>query len=267
MHERMVVCDSVTTLPAGVRGHVVIAASHGGVYAVHLALSQGVVGLIVCDGGVGLENAGIAGLDFAQTLGVPCAALASHSACIGDGADCARHGTIAFANAAAQQWGVSIGQAAMQAAQCMAAAPLQAVAHGPLPGEARVVLPTPSGQRPIVLIDSVSLVLPEDAGAVVLTGSHGNLQGGRAETAIKADVFAVLYNDAGVAQPTRLPALDARGISAVTVAAHSARIGDARSAWETGILSHANQTALQLGAYVGQTAHAWAKHMARQVNT
>jgi len=266
MPERIVVCDSVTTMPKGIRGHVVIAASHGGLYAVHLALCQGVGGLIVCDGGVGLENAGIAGLDFAQALGVPCAAIASHSACIGDGADCAGHGTIAFANAAAQQWGVYIGQAAMQAAQCMAAATLQAVAPGPLPNEVRVVLETLPGQRLMVLMDSVSLVLPEDAGAVVLTGSHGNLQGGRAETAIKANVFAALYNDAGVTQPTRLPVLDVRGIAGVTVAAASARIGDARSAWDSGILSQINVTAKNLGAYVGQSAQNWAEQMARQVN-
>jgi len=266
MRNGIFVCDSVTCLPNGSRGQVVLAASHAGIYAVHVALAAGVGGLIVCDGGVGLDNAGVAGLTLAQTLGVPCAAIGSQSAMIGNGADCAARGTIAFANTAAQQLGVSISQPAMQAAQCMAAGHLHAVHPGPLPQEARTRLPSSSGQRPVILIDSVSLAEPEcDAGTVVLTGSHGNLQGGRAETAIKADVFAVLYNDAGVAQPTRLPALDARGIAAVTVAAHSARIGDARSAWETGILSHVNQTALQLGAHVGQTAHAWAKHMARQV--
>lgn len=262
----VLVYDSVTRMDPAVRGCAVIAASHGGVYPVHLALGEGVGGLVVSDGGVGLERAGIAGLDFAQALGVPCAAIDHRSARIGDGADCAARGVIAFANAQAERLGVLVGMPAIQAAQCLAAAPLRAVDPGPLPAEARVVLPPQARLRPIVLIDSVSLAVPEDRSAVVLTGSHGGLQGGRQESAIKVDVFAALYNDAGVgcdgAGVSRLPALDARGIAGATVAAGSARIGDARSAWETGVISFVNQTARALGAREGQSARAWAESMA-----
>ncbi|GAD22438.1 hypothetical protein [Acidovorax sp. MR-S7] len=262
----VLVYDSVTRMDPAVRGRAVIAASHGGVYAVHLALSEGVGGLVVSDGGVGLARAGIAGLDFAQALGVPCAAIDHRSARIGDGADCAARGVIAFANAQAERLGVRAGMPALQAAQCLAAAPLRAVDPGPLPAEARTVLPPQAGRRPIVLIDSVSLAAPEDRDAVVLTGSHGGLQGGRPESAIKVDVFAALYNDAGIgcdgAGVSRLPALDARGIAGATVAAGSARIGDARSAWETGVISRVNQTARALGAREGQSARAWAEGMA-----
>jgi hypothetical protein len=51
---------------------------------------------------------------------------------------------------------------------------------------------------------------------------------------------------------TRLPALAARGIAAVTVSAASARIGEARSMWETGAISHVNAPAAALGARAGQ---------------
>src|SRR6185503_4443542 len=65
-------------------------------------------------------------------------------------------------------------------------------------------------------IDSAGLVLPDDAGHIVATGSHGALLGGKPETAIKIDVFAALYNDAGFgiedAGIARLPVLDAREI-------------------------------------------------------
>ena len=68
-------------------------------------------------------------------------------------------------------------------------------------------------------LDSASLVKPEDAGAIVLTGSHGALLGGRPETAIKVAVFGAVYNDAdrGIddAGISRLPALDQRGIGSV----------------------------------------------------
>ena len=62
-------------------------------------------------------------------------------------------------------------------------------------------------------LDSASLVVPEHHGAIVLTGSHGGLLGGRPETALKYDVRAAFYNDAGIgideAGVSRLPALDA----------------------------------------------------------
>ena len=262
----VLVCDSVTRMGPDVRGRVVIAASHGGVFAVHLALSEGVGGLVVCDAGVGLERAGIAGLDHAQALGVPCAAIHHRSARIGDGADCAQRGLVSFANARAVALGVHVGMPAMKAALCMAAVALQAVDPGPASDESRTLLPGIGGQRAIVLIDSASLVTEDDQGAVVITASHGGLLGGRAETAIKVAVFAALYNDAGVgcdgAGVSRLPVLDARGIAAATVAASSARIGDARSAWETGVISRVNQTAYALGAREGQGTRDWAQRMA-----
>lgn len=267
-HDSVRICDSVTRMGADVRGRVAIAASHGGVFAVHLALEEGVAGLVVCDASVGLERAGIAGLDYAQALGVPCAAIHHRSARIGDGADCAQRGLISFANARAVALGVRVGMPALEAARCMAAAvALQAVDPGPSPGESRKVLPGIDGRRSIVLIDSASLVLPEDRDAVVITASHGGLLGGRAETAIKVPVFAALYNDAGVgcdgAGVSRLPVLDARGIAAATVAASSARIGDARSAWETGVISRVNQAAYALGGREGQGARDWAEIMAQ----
>jgi ribosomal protein L12E/L44/L45/RPP1/RPP2 len=106
-------------------------------------------------------------------------------------------------------------------------------------------------------LDSVSLVRPEDAGSIVVTASHGALLAGKRDSAVSADVLAAVFNDAGVgiddAGISRLPALDERNIAGVTVSAASARIGDARSAWETGRISHANERATQLGAVVGMS--------------
>src|SRR5207253_9561577 len=107
-------------------------------------------------------------------------------------------------------------------------------------------------------LDSASLVAPEHHDAIVITGSHGGLLGGRPETALKYDVRAAFYNDAGIgideAGVSRLPALDDRGIAAATVAAASARIGDARSTYEDGILTRVNRRGAALGIAPGMTA-------------
>ena len=91
-----------------------------------------------------------------------------------------------------------------------------------------------------------------------MTGSHGGLLGGKPDTALKANALAALFNDAGIgideAGVTRLPALDNRGIAAGTVAASSARIGDARSTYEHGIMTRVNQRAAALGIAPGMTA-------------
>ncbi|HEY4664708.1 MAG TPA: hypothetical protein VIG85_06965 [Comamonas sp.] len=265
------VFDSVTHIGKCMRGRAVIAASHGGLYAVHLALQEGVGGLVVCDASVGVDRAGISGLAYADGLGVPCAAIHHRSARIGDGAHCAAQGLISFANACAVKLGVRVGMSALEAAQRMDAAGLQPVDPGESPDEARVSLTVRQGLRPIVLLDSASLAAPQDEGCVVLTASHGGLLGGRPETAIKVPVFAALFNDAGIgcdnAGISRLPALQSRGIAAATVAAHSARIGDARSAWATGVISRVNPVSYAIGGREGQTAYEWAERMASVVAT
>jgi len=106
-----------------------------------------------------------------------------------------------------------------------------------------------AGEPQIWALDSASLVRQEDAGQIVLVGSHG---GGAPENALKAACRAAIFNDAGIgideAGIARLPVLDGRGIAAAAVAAASARIGDGRSSWDTGIISAVNAHAAAAGA-------------------
>ena len=53
---------------------------------------------------------------------------------------------------------------------------------------------------------------------------------------------------------TRLVELDVRGLPAATVSHTSARIGDGRSMWDSGVLSHLNRSAEQAGARPGMRA-------------
>jgi hypothetical protein len=120
--------------------------------------------------------------------------------------------------------------------------------------------------RALGVAEGQTCVHAEDAGAVVVTASHGGLVGGDPAMALRTDAFAALFNDAGIgieqAGIARLAALDARGIAAAAVGAASARIGEARSTLDDGVLSAVNGTAAALGAAVGARARdvvaAWA---------
>lgn len=256
--------DSVTTLlPKGVHpsrgpvwGAVVIAASHGGRYAAYLAALAGVKGVVLNDAGVGRDQAGISGLALLDDCHIAGALISHLSARIGDGKDTAWRGRVTAVNRRAHEAGVQPGMSAMDAARLMVAGVNTPAAPPALPAEIRRVHDFEGALRKLVLIDSVSLVEAQDAGAIVITGSHGGLQGDDPVTAIGGHaVFAAAYNDAGIgadgAGTTRLPALEQQGVAGVTVSAESARIGDASSTYEDGIISCANPLALSYGARVG----------------
>ena len=57
-------------------------------------------------------------------------------------------------------------------------------AEPPAYAEARFVLRDNPAEPRVWGLDSNSLVRPEDAGAILVTGSHGGLLGGRPESAI-----------------------------------------------------------------------------------
>jgi hypothetical protein len=251
----IVLADTATKLGDRAEGGVIVTGSHGGRYAAYLTLKVHPRAVIHNDAGVGKDEAGIAVLAMAEELGVS-AATASHASCrIGDAADMMARGLVSHANATARALGVTPGMACRDAALQLLGA--QASRRDP-PAceEARRVLAEPGWRRRIVLIDSASLIAPEDAGQIIVTGSHGALVGGSPAMALRVDGFAGVFSDAGIGAEgvgiTRLPALDARGIAGLTVSAASARIGDAASIYGDGVISHANATAQRLGARAGE---------------
>ncbi len=250
----IVVAATITKLP-DCRGAVLVTGSHGGALCGHLAIAAGVRAAIFHAAGVNRDQAGIAALNLLGGFGIAAAAVGHYSCRIGDADDVMARGRISHANEAATRIGVAAGQPASEATELLGNAELCAAST---PGlvEARVVLQRPA--RPLVLIDSASLVdAAADRGAVVVTGSHGGLVGGKPEMALRADGFAAVFNDAGIgiedAGIGRLGPLDQRGIAAFVVRADSARIGEARSSYE-GIISVVNETAARLGAVPGANA-------------
>lgn len=255
------VVDSVTMLGPDARGRVAVAASHAGTYAAYLAARAGLRAVILNDAGVGRERAGIGGLDYLDDLGLPAAACGHDTARIGHGRDAIERGVISAVNRSAAALGVRVDSPVAEAVGLLAEAPASTAAPEPL-REARTLLePAQDGMPGLVLLDSAGLAGAQEAGQVVACGSHGGLLGGRPETALRAEAFAVLFNDAGVglerAGISRLPALEARGIAAGTVSAWSARIGDGRSTCEDGFVTHQNARAAALGGLVGMSAREW----------
>ena len=106
----------------------------------------------------------------------------------------------------------------------------------------------------VVLMDSIAAVGDDDAGAFVVSGSHGGTSA--AEYALSVPLALAFFNDAGVGKDEAgiagLRQLQAQGRAAGTVAHRSARIGDARDAWDSGVISHLNEAASALGLRVGE---------------
>jgi hypothetical protein len=109
------------------------------------------------------------------------------------------------------------------------------------------------GGVPVILMDSVSEVRDEDAGTVVVTGSHGGRSAG--EIASRVALRAAFFNDAGVGKDDAglagLRMLDDQGIVGGAVSHESARIGEALDTWTSGVITHVNETARAAGVEPG----------------
>lgn len=252
------VLDSATRLGASARGAVVVCGSHGGMYPAWLAARGGVRAALLNDAGIGLNSAGIAGVAWLGRLGIAACAIDHRSARIGDGADTLDSGIVSMANDVAARLGCAPGQPCREAASCLVAnAPRHPAATTADFGATRTRLAN-TGHRAVWALDSVALSRPQDRRAVLVTGSHGALLGMQPDHVLEVDVFAALFNDAGGGKDgagySRLAALDERTIAAATVSCQSARIGDARSTYDTGVLSRVNATARRLELREGLTA-------------
>lgn len=267
-NQRILVMDSVTKLDAKDHGKVLVAASHGGVYAGYLAAKGHARGVILNDAGGGLDGAGYGALEWADAFGMPAAVVDCRSARIGDGQDTMRRGVISRVNAAALRAGVTVGVPAAAAAARLSTIPLWQGAPPELP-ESRFVIMATADAPTVIGCDSASLIRDEDAGQIVVCGSHGGLLANAPGYIVKAPLLGVVLNDAGIGKDNagvaRVYAAEDMGIAAAAVAAASARIGDARSTWETGVLSAVNALAARVGAVPGMTVQAFVAALIAQV--
>ncbi|MGE0098116.1 MAG: hypothetical protein AB7S86_07180 [Hydrogenophaga sp.] len=99
------------------------------------------------------------------------------------------------------------------------------------------------------VIDSITELQPADAGCIALSGSHGGLSSARYALAVRP--LLSVFNDAGIgldeAGIAGLALLQSHGLAACAVSHRSARIGQAASTLDDGVVSCANDEAQALG--------------------
>ena len=243
--------DTVTSLNSSHRGKVLIGGSHGGLYAGYLAAKAGVRAVILHNAGIGKNSAGIGSLAFLEKLGIPAAALNHKSARIADGKDQLRRGVISHVNKVAGALGCYQNQSCEDCAKRLTLANQWSTAI-PEFGESRFLLrkSKKSGEPNVWGIDSLSLLRNGDKGEIIITGSHGGLFGNSKNRLMTEPPMAMIFNDAGLSADrsgiARLSWLDNQNIIAATVSSASACIGQAKSAWENGVLSHVNKQAIKI---------------------
>jgi hypothetical protein len=111
----------------------------------------------------------------------------------------------------------------------------------------------------LLLVDSITEAVGSGRGCVVVSGSHGGLSAAR--FALQAGVRLAVFNDAGIGKDgagiAGLAWLQQHGVAAVAVAHCAARIGEASSTWNDGIISAVNELASSLGARIGLALKPW----------
>jgi hypothetical protein len=110
------------------------------------------------------------------------------------------------------------------------------------------------GDRPVVLMDSISSVTADDAGSIVVSASHGGSSSG--EFATRHILAGCFFNDAGVGKDgagiAALAMLDEVDVAGATLSHETACIGNARDHWESGVVSHVNRAGAAAGMEPGQ---------------
>jgi len=116
---RIIIANSATSIDENNKNDVVVDGSHFGLNVGEMALNTGIWGMIGNDAGIGLDNAGVAGLKLLEKHGIPAAAVSCMSAKIGNGTSTYEEGEISVANEVAQKLGITVGMSAKEAADKM----------------------------------------------------------------------------------------------------------------------------------------------------
>jgi len=248
--------DSITDASEADVGKVALSGSHGGLYPAAVASQARVRAVVFNDAGIGMDGAGVKGVEALAGVGMAAASVDCFSARIGSTDDMLASGIISFVNTCAAKAGVSIGMNVIDALLALtdAAPPTELLPAVP---EARWELSGVSQGEKVLCVDSASLVEPVDGDRIIVTGSHGGLIRGDPARALKAAAKLAVFNDAGVGKDeiglSRLPALEVVGVAAVTVSHNSALIGSAQSSVDTGVVSYTNELAAHAGFSVGES--------------
>lgn len=116
---------------------------------------------------------------------------------------------------------------------------------------------------PLRIVDSITQLGASDQGCIAVSGSHGGISSAR--YALAARPWLSVFNDAGVGKDAAglaaLAFLQSHGLAACTVSHASARIGEAQSTLDDGVISHTNALAAALDVKVGQNCRTFIERL------
>lgn len=253
---QIVAMDSAYDVAAQNRDQdVVINASYCGVLPARFVATHRPRGAIGVDCGIGPEGASIAGLWYLEALDIPAAVADVMTVHLGDGVHLAKHGRISFFNQPAQDCGVEVGMPVLQAAKCMLHRPAAAPADAASITRRTVVHEEPDG-RQIICVDSIAFGLPQDNRNVLITAGHT----GRSAVPylLKVSPHGFICSDGGKgldsAGTAGLKTANHHGLAGATVDARMARMGNAMSSYQDGVISDLNELAFAAGVRLGMRA-------------
>ena len=241
-------------------GQVIVSGSYGGEYNAFHAGKWGLRGVVLNDAGVGKDNAGVRGIFYLEQIGLAAATADVNTCHIADGEHMLAHGIVSHVNRFAAALGCVAGDTVRATAERMRHARIATGELSPISGGKRYTVSETPGKPRVICLDAAPMLTPQDKGAIAVTGSHAALFRGKPDNIISVRLRAVFFSDGGVgmdaAGVSRLPDLDAKHIPAGAAAAMSASIGDSRSIYNEGILSHVNEAARREGVVVGMPVKA-----------
>jgi hypothetical protein len=263
---RIVALDSSSYIPTNPTGpgDVVVVGSYCGTRVLAPIFSRGVKAVIATDAGIGKDEAGISGLKYGESIGVPVAAIVTMSAETSNGRSTLL-GAISRANAQARALGVVPDMAAYEAAALLAKAPPgkpSPTSHGT---EETPVVVEDAPQGRIWTAGGTTAFHDKIPGDVFCSGSNASRV--FSDGALRIAAKGAIANDAGIAKNNSgvegVLLLGERGVPAASVATLSARLGEGSSTWNDGVISVVNPPAAARGVKVGMTAKEAARLMLR----
>ncbi len=265
--EGVVLLDSLGDLKPNNTSPILVCGSHcGGNRALAAQVRYcHVQAVFLNSAGVGKNQAGTRGLMHYEAENVLACAVDQNSAEIGISDDTWESGIISHINPKAEAAGIQIGDSVKEAVKKLSAvidntslteqndtsyAPEKnEVKDSNSKPELKVQSQTQVDGINITITDSITFLNENNAGDIVVCGSHGGMSAGH--YAQKHGVKAVFFNDAGIGKNNAgvksLVSLNDAGILACTVDCMSAEIFNGQDALENGIVSVCNQLAKAKG--------------------
>lgn len=229
--------------------------------------------------GVGKNQAGIRGLTHYEAENVLACAVDNYSAEIGIARDTWESGTISHLNTLAKAAGIKIGDtvkeavnkfvnlnthtATNQESEAFQSGTEKEEKNKHTKEDLKKQTQTQIGAVQITVTDSITFLNDNNAGDIVVCGSHGGISAG--EYAQKRRVKAVFFNDAGIGKNNAgvksLESLSDAGILACTTDCMSAEIFNGQDVLSNGIITVCNQLAKSKNIKENMTVKEAIKHI------